>query len=87
MLKAIARAKDGRAILVLGITGGNVQRMKEGKPIYFDLDALHVSPADRLGHVTVFYGETEAALHDTIKGLLGPNTEIIAVPQSPKTPQ
>jgi hypothetical protein len=87
MIKATARLKDGRVLLVLGLSEGNVQHLKAGQPIYFDIDALKLGPEDRLGIVTVFYGETEATMQTSIKAMIGPETEVITVPKGDPRPQ
>jgi hypothetical protein len=87
MIKATARLKDGRVLLVLGLSEGNVQHMKAGRPIYFDIDALKLGPDDRLGVVTVFYGPDEATLTASIKSMIGPQTEVISVPKGDPRPQ
>lgn len=86
MVKAIARGKDGRQVLVLGISAGNVDRLKQGQPIYFDMGQLH-TPDSAIGHVTIFYGESELTLRTTLANLIGPDTEIIDIPQGPESPQ
>ena len=87
MIKAKATLKDGRVAVVLGLSEGNIQRLKEGQPIYFDIAALKMAPTDRLGAVTVFYGVDENALSATLRTLIGPDTEIIAVPRGDDRPQ
>ena len=87
MVKAKATLADGRVLVVLGISEGNVVRLKAGQPLYFDAAALHIKPGDALGIVTVFYGATEAELERTIHTLIGPQTEVITVPHGDPRPQ
>jgi hypothetical protein len=87
MIKATGRMPDGRVLMVLGLSEANIQRLKAGEPIYFDMAALKFAPTDRLGAVTVFYGEDEAAMTRTIHGLIGPQTTVIAVPRGDPRPQ
>ena len=35
MVKATAKMADGRVLIVMGISEGNVDRLKKGDPIYF----------------------------------------------------
>jgi hypothetical protein len=87
MIKATAKLPDGRVLMVLGLSEGNVLRLKAGDPIYFDVGAMKLAPTDRLGAVTVFYGQDEAALANTIRDLIGPTTTIISVPRGDPRPQ
>jgi hypothetical protein len=36
MIKASARAHDGRHLVVLGLSEENIRRMRHGQPIYFE---------------------------------------------------
>jgi hypothetical protein len=74
MIKAVAYDKNGRAILVIGLSFGN-------------LDKLRAHPADDhiriLGEeiglpvdVMLFADETEAHLAETIKDMIGPKTKV-----------
>jgi hypothetical protein len=42
MIRAIAETDDGSMLILLGITEGNVKRLKEGKPISISLGELLV---------------------------------------------
>ena len=66
MVKAKATGKDGRAIIVLGISQGNVDRLKAGEPIYFDPAPLRIAPGTPIGAITLFYGKTDADLAQTL---------------------
>lgn len=88
MVKAMARLSDGRVLLVLGISDGNIARLKNGEPIYFDGAAVKLEPHEVLGAaVTLFYGKDEAELGRTLKTLIGPETNVIAVPRGDERPQ
>jgi hypothetical protein len=87
VIKATARMRDGRVLLVIGISDGNVERLKEGEPIYFDPAALRIPPGATIGAITLFYGRDEAELTRMIRTLIGPQTEIITVPRGDKRPQ
>jgi hypothetical protein len=88
MVKAMARLSDGRVLLVLGISDGNIARLKKGEPIYFDAAAVKLNPHELLSAaVTLFYGKDEAELGRTLKTLIGPETEVITVPRGDERPQ
>lgn len=57
MIKATGTHRDGRPVLVIGLSAENVRRLQAGNPILFDARELG------LDHwVTIIAGETEAAL-------------------------
>jgi hypothetical protein len=87
MVKAQATMADGRVLIVMGISRANVERLKEGDPIYFDPAALKIPPGSVIGAITLFYGEDEAALTRTLKSMIGPATDVIAVPRGDDRPQ
>lgn len=80
MVKAVARTNDGKLILILGVSEGNVERMKAGEPIYFDMDQLGF-PKENIKHVTMFYGKDEGELTRAIKDLIGPETKVNVIPR------
>jgi len=86
MVKATAKMSDGRVLIVMGISQGNVARLKHGDPIYFDPAALRIDPGTTIGGITLFYGETEAELERTLRTLIGPQTEVIVVPRGDSKP-
>jgi hypothetical protein len=55
MIKANATMKDGRNLVILGLSEGNIQKLKLGKPIQVDLE-----PFGGTGAVVILYGSTEA---------------------------
>jgi hypothetical protein len=61
-------AKDEKGALVgLGITRGNVDRLREGKPIL--IVGGELDPSLEGTRVLIFYGETEKQIHDAMKRL------------------
>ncbi len=78
---------DGRVLIVMGISQGNVDRLKHGEPIYFDPAALRIPPGTAIGGITLFYSTDEADLVRTLRTLIGPDTEVIAVPKGDARPQ
>jgi hypothetical protein len=65
MIKFGASGDKGRRLIGLGLSAGNVQRLKEGKPIH-----LHADEMGFVGDIVIFYGETEddmvRQLHETM---------------------
>jgi hypothetical protein len=87
MVKATFTTSGGRAVIVIGISQGNVDRLQAGQPIYFDPAVLKIAPGTPIGGITLFYGVDEAELARTLRTLIGPETEIIVVPQGDARPQ
>ncbi len=87
MVKAMATMADGRVLIVMGISQGNVDRLKHGEPIYFDPAALRIPPGTEIGGITLFYGKDDAELVRTLRTLIGASTEVIAVPRGDGRPQ
>jgi hypothetical protein len=59
MIKALATGKDGRPILILGLSRGNMERLLDGKPIQVDPADLKI-PGGPV--VIILGGETEEAI-------------------------
>jgi hypothetical protein len=57
MIRFSGSSNRGRAIIGIGISEGNVQRLKEGKPIH-----IHADDMGFAGEIVIFYGETEDLL-------------------------
>jgi hypothetical protein len=58
MIKFITRGKNGQSIVGLGLSEGNVERLKKNDPMYFSLDALGIEGVD----IMIVYGETEESI-------------------------
>ncbi len=87
MVKAVATGRDGRAILVMGISQGNVDRLKQGEPIYFDPAALRIAHGTEIAGITLFYGATDADLTRTLRTFISQKTEVITIPRGDTRPQ
>jgi len=81
MVKAKAVGPDGRTVIVMGISDGNVARLKAGQPIAFDPAALKIAPGTDIGLIALFYAATDQELARTLKTLIGPDTEVLVVPR------
>ena len=55
MVKASIKDANGRVTYIFGLSALNLDRLREGKPISFDLEQLGGA-----GHVYIMFGETEA---------------------------
>jgi hypothetical protein len=79
MITARATGEDGREIIVLGITKGNIERLQQGQPIDVRAES-HPGFPEKLV-ICIFYGEDERALTEQLKPLLGEETKVIGVPR------
>jgi hypothetical protein len=74
MMKAVATGPDGRTIMMIGLSFGNLDRFRKapgdsfirvnGKEMGLPLDVL------------IFSGETEAACAETMREAIGPETRV-----------
>lgn len=67
MLKAKATLADGRPLYVLGLSELNLQRLREGKPIFFDMCEIGGT-----GQMVIFWGETEVEMAKLFEGMEPP---------------
>lgn len=65
MIRASARTKDGKLLLIFGISEENVKRLKEDKPMHFQADDLGLK-----AEVIIFYAESELELAHIGRSLL-----------------
>ena len=79
MIKAIAKLADGRDLLVLGLSFGNLDKFRaEPGSTYIKIDGRQFGMAT---NVLIFSGETEAHCADTIKDFIGPGTSVSVDPR------
>ena len=74
MIKATAQSRDGKTILVLGLSFANLDRMRahpgddhitiKGEDVGLPVDVM------------LFAGETEAHLAQTLQSMIGPQTKV-----------
>jgi hypothetical protein len=80
MVKAFAKTNTGRLICMLGLSDGNLARLRAGHPIFVDLKTvLTGSPLGDIPveHIFISWGETEEDIaHEWLK-LMGPDTQVI----------
>ncbi len=72
VIKARATTDDGREIVVLGISDGNIARLREGKPIHLHGEEMGLSKID----IWIFAGKDEAALQQMLAPMIGPETVV-----------
>lgn len=63
MLKALAQHKDGRRVIVIGLSQENLFRLLLGEPIYDELTDLEIETP-----LMIFSGETEETMLAQISG-------------------
>lgn len=63
MIKARGIGPDGRNVLVLGLSHGNLDRLRAGEPIQFD-----GAPYGYPGTIFIFAGKDEFAMGALIQG-------------------
>jgi hypothetical protein len=61
MIKAAFTGKDGKRTIILGLSDGNITKLKAGQPIPIDLTTFGLS-----GELLIMYGETEQAIVDEL---------------------
>lgn len=74
MIKAIATSPDGRTIVMLGLTFGNLDTFRrEPGDTYIKIDGKEMGlPVD----IMIFSGETEAHCAKSLSGGIGPDTKV-----------
>lgn len=60
-------------LLIFGISGENVKRLKEGQPILVDLEEMNLEGSERL---LIFYAETEDDLVKKVTPFITKETKI-----------
>jgi len=65
MIKALAHDQEGKAVVFLGITDKNVEKLREGMPIHVDLRDFNEELEAR---ILIIHGATEEALEETLIG-------------------
>ena len=71
MIKMSGTSKDGkRQVLLLGLSDGNLMRLREKKPIIINGEEVGWPGQD----IIICWGETEDALTKELQGLIGPET-------------
>jgi hypothetical protein len=79
MLKASSQTKDGRPVMLFGLSAMNLKRLKEGKPIRINAAAEGLPFA---GEILIFYGRTEHDMIEDWHQFIGPDTKTRIDPRS-----
>lgn len=80
MITAVANAKDGKRIVVLGVTSENVTRLTKGQAIRVAAETHPGFPADIV--IMITYGQDEKTITELLRPLIGEETKIIGVPRA-----
>lgn len=80
MMKASAEMRDGRLLIVIGLTEENVVSLKQGEPIRIDPADVDISPEDRVGGIMIHYAGTDVALIEAVQPFLRPTTKVNITP-------
>jgi hypothetical protein len=57
MIKAKGEDEHGHPVLLFGLSGENLRRLRQGQPIKINLAEMGLA-----GYAVIFYGNTEAAM-------------------------
>ena len=79
MIKAIATGPDGRTIMLIGLSFGNLDKFRrEPGETFIRIDGKEMGiPIDLM----IFSGETEAHCAESIAGSIGPHTKVHVDPK------
>jgi len=69
MLKAMMEGADGTKLYVFGLSHGNLDRLREGRPILIEGSEIGLE-----GRVLIFAGETEQSMARELADYIGPDT-------------
>lgn len=68
----MVKAKKGNT-LIFGLSDMNLERLKKGEPISFNLNELGAEPYD----ILIFHGKDEQAMYQSMKSQIHPFKTII----------
>ena len=68
------------AIVLLGITDGNIQRLREGRPIHIHGEEMNLPGVE----IWIITGRDEATLGKQLAPLIGPETIVRDMQKAPK---
>lgn len=72
MIKMAGTSVDGRQVILLGLSEGNLKRLRERKPIHIHSEEFNIPGID----VIICWGPTEDDLMKELQSLIGPETEM-----------
>ena len=82
MLKAVAHSNTGEPLVIFGLSGMNIQKLKEGLPILVETEELGFK-----GKVAIFYAETEEMLAETLLSNMSIDSKAIIDLRDPESLQ
>jgi hypothetical protein len=71
MIKMTGTGPKGRPMLIIGLSEGNLGRLREGKPAI-----IHGEEWGQAFDLTIFWGETEDAMTKMVAPFIGPQTRV-----------
>lgn len=89
MIQALATMGDGRVVIMLGLSQGNIDRLQDNHPLHVDPAVmLGLKPSDVLGGIVIFYGKTEGDIAKALQhsGLITNETEVKTVHKGSRNP-
>lgn len=72
MIVAMASRKGGKPLVIIGLTEGNLERLRQGKPASTDSEVHASLPVD----VMICYGATMGDLQAQFAPYIGPETNM-----------
>lgn len=79
MITALANTPDGKRVIVLGVSRGNIDRLLAGQPIDITAESHPGFPPDL--NIAIFFGETERDLTQSLQELITEETKVTVVPR------
>jgi len=89
MIQARLALPDGRILILLGLSDGNLARLKDDQPLRVDPAVLlSLQPGEVVGGIVIVYGKTEGDILRKLEddGLIGPKTLVRSIPKGSTTP-
>lgn len=89
MIQALATMADGRVLILLGLSQGNIDRLRQGQPLHVDPTVLlGLKPTDVIGGIAILYGETEGAIARALEeaGVITDTTVVKPIPKGSRNP-
>lgn len=71
MIKMSGTGANGREQLIIGLSEGNLGRLREGKPII-----IHGEEWGQKFDMMIFWGANEQAMVELVKPFIGPETHV-----------
>lgn len=69
MIRATVTGRGGRKGIILGLEEGNIERLRQGKPIHIHADELGFA-----GDIMIVYGKTQEDIAAELAPHIGPET-------------